>query len=422
MSKHVIQLSVEQLSVGTYVSQLDRPWEETPFLFQGFTITSEDELKELQRLCDYVYAEVSFEEAEELKAAATQRKSPTDKVVPADRMSEVALAVKASIAPASIEDTVSLRSELSSIKETYGDAKRTVSSVIQNLQRGRNLDVVQLESVVDWMVDSVFRNRDAMSWLARMKSVDDYLYSHSIAASVWALALGRHMGLDKETLATLGMGAMLIDIGKTRLPTRLLNSTSPPTEEEWRILRGHVKEGVELAKATSGVTPGILAMIETHHERLDGSGYPGKLAGDDIPLVGRIAGIVDCYDAMISERRYAKARSTFDAMRELTRLGGSWFEAELVELFVQAVGVFPTGTLVELNSGEVGVVIAQNRFRRLRPEVMLILDAQKELRKDFSLVDLNACDENNTPGRAGLWITRGLEPNAYGVDPTEYFL
>ena len=137
---------------------------------------------------------------------------------------------------------------------------------------------------------------------------------------------------------------------------------------------------------------------------------------------GRIAGIVDSYDAMTSERHYARAKSTYEAVRELKRLGNSWFQAELVELFIQAVGVFPAGTLVELSSGEVGVVIAQNRFRRLRPEVMLLLDAEKQVRSEFSIIDLQLYAEKNDAGNPVLWITQGLEPGAYGLDPAEYFL
>ena len=422
MSKQIIKLPVDQLSIGTYVSRLDRPWEGTPFLFQGFTIESEDELAAIQRLCRSVYAEVAVADAEDSRTGAGKWNEHVDKAVAPDPLHDASVALKTGAAPAAVKDTAPLRVELAAIQESYADAKRTVSDVFENLHLGRNLDVTELGSVVDWMVDSVFRNRDAMGWLARMKSMDDYLYSHSISSSVWALALGRHMGLDKATLSTIGMGAMLLDIGKTKLPAELLGSPEKPTEQEWVILRGHVDVGVELAKKTNGIGAEILTMIATHHERFDGSGYPQKRAGEDIPLAGRIAGIVDCYDAMISKRRYAKTVSTFDAMRTLTKLGGSHFQTELVELFIQAVGVFPTGTLVELSTGEVGVVIAQNRFRRLRPEVMLILDARKELREEFAIVDLNTCEANDKPGRAGLWITRGLEPNAHGIDPTEYFL
>jgi HD-GYP domain-containing protein (c-di-GMP phosphodiesterase class II) len=279
-----------------------------------------------------------------------------------------------------------------------------------------------MESAVDSMVDSIFRNREAMGWLARMKVKDDYLYSHSLAASVWALAFGRHLGLDKNTLRSLGMGAMLLDIGKTKLPTHLLQKSAKPSESEWTELLQHVQLGIAILDEDPRADACMKTMVRTHHERTDGTGYPNKLSGDSIPLVGRIAGIVDCYDAMTSERAYAKGKSTYDAVRELKRLGKTWFQPELVELFIQAVGVFPTGTLVELNSGEVGIVIAQNRFRRLRPEIMLILDADKKVREEFPAIDLQLFTKDNENGNPALWITQGLEPGAYGVDPTEFFL
>jgi HD-GYP domain-containing protein (c-di-GMP phosphodiesterase class II) len=321
-----------------------------------------------------------------------------------------------------VKDPVSLKVELITAKAAYGAARQTVLQMFDRLRRGGGLDVPLLETVVDSMVESVFRNREAMCWLARMKIKDDYLYSHSLATSVWALAFGRHLGLDKETLRSVGTGAMLLDIGKTQLPTELLRKADRLELAEWSKIRGHVELGLELVQKDPRADHRMKTMVGTHHERMDGSGYPNKFKGDTIPLVGRIAGIVDCYDAMTSDRSYAKGKSTYDAVRELKKLGGVWFQAELVELFIQAVGVFPTGTLVELNSGEVGVVIAQNRFRRLRPEIMLILDAQKTIRDEFSAVDLQLCEENNTTGNPALWITQGLEPGAYGIDPTEYFL
>jgi HD-GYP domain-containing protein (c-di-GMP phosphodiesterase class II) len=248
------------------------------------------------------------------------------------------------------------------------------------------------------------------------------LYSHSLAASVWALAFGRHLGLDKLTLRSLGMGGMLLDIGKTQLPTRLLQKTGKPDESEWKLLLGHVDLGLAMLEKDPRADLVTRIMVRTHHERTDGSGYPSRLTGDSIPLVGRIAAIVDCYDAMTSDRSYAKGKSTYEAVRELKRLGRASFQPELIELFIQAVGVFPTGTLVELNSGEVGIVIAQNRFRRLRPEIMLILDADKKVRDQFPAIDLQLFTKENENGNPALWINQGLEPGAYGVDPTEFFL
>jgi HD-GYP domain-containing protein (c-di-GMP phosphodiesterase class II) len=422
MKKEIVELPVEHLKVGIYVSRLDRPWADTPFLFQGFAVENDDELETLRRLCTVVFVEVSVEEAEELKSAA---RKPL--IVPAappssDPLEALSTNPTAFAAHVPAKDSVPLKTELTLATSSFGEAKRAVGAIFDRLRHGGGLDVPHLQTVVGSMVDSVFRNRDAMGWLARMKSKDDYLYSHSLSASVWALAFGRHLGLDKETLTSVGTGAMLLDIGKTGLPTELLKKPGKPTDKEWQLIYAHVNQGVELLRAAPNVDHRIVTMIATHHERFDGSGYPHKLKGDEIPLVGRIAGIVDCYDAMITERSYAKPKSAYDAVRELKRLGGIAFPAELVELFIQAVGVFPNGTLVELNTGEVGVVIGQNRYRRLRPEVTLILDAQKKVREEFTTVNLLTCDENSGKAEPSLWITRGLESGAFGLDPAEYFL
>jgi HD-GYP domain-containing protein (c-di-GMP phosphodiesterase class II) len=424
LSKRTMQIPAERLRTGLYVSRLDRPWTDTPFLFQGFTIDSDEQLQTLRQLCKVVYVEVSRAEAEELNAAgvAATPRSASPAAESFDLIAELAIDAAALVDRVPAKDTVPLKTELTLATETFADAKRAVGNIFENLRRGGGLDVPQLETVVGSMVDSVFRNRDAMGWLARMKNTDDYLYSHSLAASVWALAFGRHLGLDKDTLRVVGTGAMLLDVGKTRLPIELLKRAGKPSDAEWELIRAHVEHSVELVRSTAKVDGRILTMIATHHERLDGSGYPNKLSGDDIPLVGRIAGIVDSYDAMTAHRPYSQPKSPYDAVRELKRLAGIAFPAQLIELFIQAVGVFPTGTLVELNTGEVGVVTGQNRFRRLRPEVMLILDSQKKLRDEFATLDLLTCGENAGKKEPTVWIKRGLERGAYGIDPAEYFL
>jgi HD-GYP domain-containing protein (c-di-GMP phosphodiesterase class II) len=423
VSKEIVELPAEQLKKGIYVSRLDRPWTETPFLFQGFEIESDEELETLRRLCKVVYVEVSVAEAEELRSAARKKPASESKQdEPPDSLSLLSTNPAAFVSKVPVKDPVQLKTELTVAESTYGEAKREVGAIFENLRRGGGLDVPHLENVVGTMVDSVFRNRDAMGWLAHMKSKDDYLYSHSLASAVWALAFGRHLGLDKQTLKSLGTGAMLLDVGKTRLSTELLRKRESPSEQEWKFIRAHVDEGIALLRGAPDVDERVVTMIATHHERFDGSGYPHGLKGDEIPLLGRIAGIIDCYDAMISERSYAKAKSAYDAVRELKRLGEIAFPSALVELFIQAVGVFPTGTLVELNTGEVGIVIGQNRFRRLRPEVMLILDTEKQPRQEFTTINLLTCDGNLEKAEPTFWITRGLERGAYGIDPKEYFL
>ncbi len=424
MPKVIVELPVEQLKIGLYVSKLDQPWEGTPFLFQGFEIEDAEQLQQLRERCQRVHVEVTDEEAQALKAVAVKNpiSRPEQSSTTTDTLLKLSTDLTAHLDKVPAKDQVPLKTELSLAASAYGEARQTVTKIYDRLRSGGDLEVPQLEGVVDSMVTSIFRNRDAMGWLARLKTKDGYLYSHSLASSVWALAFGRHLGLDKDTLRVVGTGAMLLDIGKTRMSDELLRKTNRPTEAEWKEIRHHVDYGVELLRASGNVDQRIITMVRTHHERYDGSGYPCQLKGDQIPLIGRIAGIVDSYDAMISERNYAKAKSTFDAVRELKALDDGAFGSELVELFIQAVGVFPTGSLVELNTGEVGIVIAQNRFRRLRPEVMLILNREKKPRAEFLSVDLLTCDANSNASQPGLWIVRGLERGAYGIEPTEYFL
>jgi HD-GYP domain-containing protein (c-di-GMP phosphodiesterase class II) len=401
------EVPVNELRVGTYVSALDRPWIGTPFLFQGFVIQTDEDLKQLQSLCQTVFIEVTEADAQSHRPS-----------LPRDLTRSLVQQLERRIPT----DPAPLKDELVRARSVYSGAREGVAQLFERLKRGGGLDVPHLQEVVDSMVDSIFRNREAMNWLAQMKSTDDYLYSHSLGTSVWALALGRHLGLERTQLRAVGVGAMLLDIGKTHLPGELLNTRGPLTDQQWQLVRGHVEESQALARSVEGVDRDAMDMIQTHHERFDGTGYPRQLEGNAIPMLGRIAGIVDCYDAMISQRPHAAPRSTYDAVRELKRLSGTWFQPELVELFVQAVGVFPPGSIVELNTGEVAIVVAQNRFRRLRPQIMVVLDANKQVSKDFTAIDLNTCDVNTASDQPGLWISKGLEPGAYGVDPMEYFL
>lgn len=424
MEKVLVEIPVALLQIGQYVSRLDRPWSETPFLFQGFEIESDDDIAQLRSLCSKVHVELTAQLQEELqKHARKSTPPPTDMPEIPDRLADLSylLATRSQNVPD--KDPVPLKDELVSAKRIFGQARQVATDLFHRLKSDGKVDVALMDNVMDSMIESVFRNRDALNWLACMKEKDDYLYNHSLSSAVWALAFGRHLGLDKASLKVIGIGAMLLDIGKTKLSDQLLKKTGKPTPQEWALLQTHVEAGLRLVGAEANkIDPRITQMIATHHERLDGSGYPKQLRNEDIPLVGRIAGIVDSYDAMTSDRHYAKGKSAYEAVLELKKLGGTAFQAELVDLFIQAVGVFPTGTLVELNSGEVGVVIAQHRFRRLRPEIMMILDIDKKVRNEFVVVDLQMREQNNAAGEAPLWIAKGLVPGAYGIDPTEYFL
>ena len=192
-----------------------------------------------------------------------------------------------------------------------------MQSVLECLKNDGDITIDSVEQAVSPMIDSVLRNQNAMAWLVYLRKQDEYAYNHAVASSVWAVILGRHLGFDRDSLNTLAMGGILLDVGKTKIPDSIINKAETLTQQERAIMETHVKHGVEIAQRIPGINDGILAMIECHHERNDGSGYPKGLAGVDVPVYGRIAGIVDCYDAMISNQPHQSARSSYDAIREL---------------------------------------------------------------------------------------------------------
>jgi HD-GYP domain-containing protein (c-di-GMP phosphodiesterase class II) len=316
------------------------------------------------------------------------------------------------------KDTTSTADELVVAKSVYCGALDQIMLALAAIQRGDELSMPELEVVTNAMVDSVLRNNTAMTLLARMHEQGHYTSSHALSGSIWALVFGRHLGLDKESLAAVGLGGLLLDVGKTKLPEQLLNKKDTLTDVERAHVNTHVELSMEIIRKAGNVDNRVLDMVATHHERYDGSGYPRAWKGTQIPIFGRIGGIVDSYTAMISDRPYAKAISSYDAMRQFKALSDKHFQAEMVEQFIQAIGIFPAGTLVELNTGEIGVVLKEHQFSRLQPDLAIILDAEKQPSTKLKIVDLR----NQGEPSPTVWIERGIEPGTYEIDPGQYFL
>jgi HD-GYP domain-containing protein (c-di-GMP phosphodiesterase class II) len=425
VSKETKALSTNDLQLGMYVSKLDRPWLETPFLFQGFQIESAEVIEELRQYCKYVFVDTL--RSEDPGTIVTRRpkfprKPSRNGAAPTGQPSATSSgSIPTPTEPKPSDDTALIKAELGAARSVHVSTERVVKTLFDDLKKGETIELEAIEGAIDPMVDSILRNDDAMSWLARMKKKSDYVYDHSIASSVWALVFGKHLGLEKKELQVLGMGAVFLDVGKTKIPTELLTKRGNLSELETKTMRDHVAHGVEIVSTIPGIDPRVVDMVQNHHERHNGTGYPRGLSGNEIPIYARIAGIIDTYDAMTTRRPYAELQSTYDAMRQLNKLAGVEFPEEVVEQFVQAVGVFPVGTLVELNTGEVGIVIAQNRIRRLRPKIMLLLDRDKTPLETFGIVDLRN-QLADASGDNSLWIEQGLAAGDYGLDPSEYYL
>jgi HD-GYP domain-containing protein (c-di-GMP phosphodiesterase class II) len=417
-SKELVQVDVHDLQVGLYVSALDRPWLETPFLFQGFEIRDTDEIAELQKHCKHVHVDVDeCDKSVDIEALYRVSKPVTTEPEHATKGPAATVDEHVSV----YTNIAELRRELATARDQHDRATMLIREVMDNLSGGGRLDVKTAQRAAEPIVESVMNNRSAMTWLVRMREMSDYLYTHSVSSAIWATVMARHIGMPNESIEAAGLGAMLLDIGKTQLPPELLSKPGPLTKAELSLARRHVEYGMKILEESEGISPQVLAMVRTHHERHDGSGYPNGLSGQQIPVLGRIGGIVDYYDAVTSERPYAAPLSSYDCLRSLNKLAGSAFQAEMVEQFIQSIGFFPPGTLVQLNDGSVAVVVAQNRRHRLKPEILVILDPERNLRRDFGLIDLQMQVRSAYTDEV-LFIDKGLEPGSFGIDPAEFFL
>lgn len=326
------------------------------------------------------------------------------------------------LAPPGVElvvypDERPLRDELPRAEKSFVRARETLDRLAQDMRTGTYVNVEGVDEVVNDMVDSMIASPDALMWIARMRQQHSDVYSHGVQVGVYLLALGRHLGFPKTQLGHLGTMGLLLDLGKTALPRALLEKPGRLTDEEFALMKRHVEYGLDVVSSgPKALHPDILEGIAQHHERLNGLGYPKGLKGEEIGVYGRMAGIADCFAALTSPRPYAEALSVSDAMMRMYKWGGELFAQPLVEKLVQAIGVFPVGSLVELSSGEVAVVIRHNRVRRLQPTVLVIASPDKQPLQRFRTLDLL-----HEPG-ARTQVRRGLPAGAYGLDTSACYL
>ena len=334
--------------------------------------------------------------------------------VSAEEKKLIAASKPVEVAPVYIDQTT-IEDELPMAQEAHQKVENIVQSVIDDLNKSKTLELDKVNDAVGWMVESVVRNPDGMIWLTRLKSVDAYTYDHGLNTAIYLIAFGRHLGLPEEQLQVIGTVGLMQDVGKIKLPRALLDKTSKLSPAELKVFQSHVGHSLNVVSSSKDASAMLLDAIGQHHERYDGSGYPNGLAGDQISLLGGMAGMADTYAALISARAYAQPVSVQEALHNLYTSRGKAFKSDLVEQFIQCVGVFPVGSLVELNTGEVAVVVSQNRARRLKPRVMLVLDSARQSYPSPMMLDLIL--DPPTPVGEPYRIVRGLQAGIYEHDP-----
>jgi HD-GYP domain-containing protein (c-di-GMP phosphodiesterase class II) len=386
------QIPVSELQFGMYIAELDRPWTDTPFMFQGFMLSTPQQLDALKKYCRTVFIDI--------ERGAAPAPQPQLRGAHPER--------------ASVEQ------EYRSARKAHQASRLLMREVIAAVRVGRTLDAKRVVAAVSSMTESVLRNPDALLLFSQLRAKGEYTESHAIDVSIYMITFGRFLQLERPRIEFLGYLGLLQDIGKVRLARELLDKRGRLSIEEFEQAKLHVRYSEEILRATPGLPAELARVAGLHHERVDGSGYPKGLRGPEIGQYGLIAGLIDTFDALTVKRPYAEPVSPSAAISMLYKRRGIYFDAYLVEQFIRCIGIFPVGSLVELNTGEVGVVIAQNPAKRLLPRVMVIRDAKRNPMLPQKLLDLarSPMAAKDEPYR----IRGTLEYGAVEFDPDELFM
>jgi HD-GYP domain-containing protein (c-di-GMP phosphodiesterase class II) len=394
------EISVDELSFGMYVAKLDRPWTETPFVFQGFVLKTDKQIDVLKKYCKHVFVDPEKEDPTEIaKASAAELAKIRGTTV--------------------YKEAASVEAELPRAQSAYSKTTVVVEELSRAVEAGNAIDSTRSQEAAAQITDSVVRNPDAMALLIKLQEKSGATLSRAAEISVMMTIFGRFLQLPQDRLEILGMLGLLQDAGKLKLPTELATN-GPKNAAEVELYRTHVDHSVEILNNTPGLPPELPGLASLHHERFDGSGYPRGLRGNGIALFGLIAGIVDSFDTLTAPPPFGENMSPSNALNIIYKGRGIQFHPALVEQFIQCVGVFPVGSVVELNSGEVAVVIAQNLVRRLQPRIMVVKDARGNPLIPYKMLDLMK-DPKVKPGES-YRIQRTLEYDTVKINPRELFL
>jgi len=399
------KVDTKDLQIGMYVSELDRSWLETPFLFQGFKITSQGDINELARWCKFVFVD---EDRSQYKRPAAP--TPKQIEVTATRLAEVKYEKPAS--------KVAIEEEITRARKVKEVAEHQVSLMMSQARSGKALDYDQASEVVANMVESLIRNPDAMLLLGSIKSHEQEAEAHAINTSILALTLGRFMKFSQKMVEELGIAALLHDVGEVKVPIELVRN-GPKTPQETELMKSHTRHGVEILSNTQGIPESVIDVAHSHHEQVDGKGYPRGLAGNSLTIFSKIVSIVDTYDKL-TRGKGERGISSTEALRYLYLYRDKIFDAKLTEAFIKCLGIYPVGSLVELASGEVGIVISSQPGEHLYPRLMLVRGPDKKPYDPPRLISLAMFVKTDAEKKYA--IRQVLPPDAYGVDIRSYLL
>lgn len=372
------KISIDQLKPGMHVHDLNFGWMDHPFAQKDFFLEDEDTLRQIRQLGVHELY-IDTERGHDVPHAPTQTE--------VDERLERTMEVIADATPQPQPTT--LNEERREAQRIHQEAMQLIHGLMEDVRLGRQIDLEQASPLVWEMVDSLFRNRDALLGLTRIRHTDRYTFEHSVNVAVLMAAFARSLELERNIIYMVGLGGLLHDIGKTLVPQHILNKPGRLSEKEFAVMRGHVVHTHTLLSQIPGIPPVALSVAAEHHERFDGSGYPNKLKGEAISRYGRMAAIADVYDAITSNRVYHQGMEPHIALRKLLEWSSHHLDPELTQQFIRCVGIYPIGSLVRLQSERLAIVVGRGREGMRQPLVRLVLDIKRRRYLNQDVLDLS---------------------------------
>lgn len=389
------RVDITELEIGMFVAELDRPWLDSPFLFQGFLIENQEELGKIQELCDHVFIDV--------ERSATEHGGK-------GRAAKVAHTM---LAEGRRDQAEEFRDAYQTVRIAHQNVQLGIIKILDDRRLGGMIQTAPVRDAVGNLIQSVLQNPSAALWLTRLHVSDEYTQAHSLNVAILASAFARHRDLPTTDIEAIGLGAVLHDIGLSEYASEILRKKASLTEEEFATVRKHPVDGLSCLDDPDKLPQISREIIRWHHERINGKGYPDGLRGKQIPEHVRIVGIADTYDAMVSDRSYRRGLLPSDALQEMLRESEATFGRSLVESFIRSIGIYPSGSIVRLNTGAIAAVAASNPEARLSPLALMLKTAEGEEITPPRLVDLAHTEEKI----GERWfITEIVDPSEHGID------
>ncbi|UUA71334.1 HD-GYP domain-containing protein [Cellvibrio sp. QJXJ] len=375
------RIAVKDIKLGMFICEFCGSWMEHPFWKTRFLLDDEKDLHAIQASgIKELWIDVSQGiDASDAAAAKTEAE-----------VAQEAEALLLGADKAAVGEKLSLDEEIQTAAKLCAKAKEAVIEMFSDARMGRAIQVEQARALVEEISNSVLRQPHALISLARLKNADEYTYMHSVAVCALMIALARQLNIDEEMVREAGFAGLLHDLGKVGIPMKVLNKPGKLTDAEFSVVKSHPEVGARILMENYDVSPMVLDVCLHHHEKMDGTGYPHGLKGDTISLFAKMGAVCDVYDAITSNRPYKKGWAPADSIRKMAEWSKGHFDEAVFQAFVKTVGIYPTGSLVRLESGRLAVVVEQNEHSLLNPTVKVFFSAKTKMPIIQETLDLAA--------------------------------